>query len=119
MTKIVSSLTTYGSSTHSKYFSDREAQLYKTELGHLEDLPGQRYHPGSKGLARRLTSCLIAVADDDYLPRIEVDFPALSPAIDIPFENDLGSVLKLSIHLPIAVRSDHIGKLAVASVSMK
>lgn len=36
------------------------------------------------------------------------------PVIDIPFEDDLGSVLKVSIHLPIAVHPDHTGKLGAA-----
>jgi hypothetical protein len=59
-------------------------------------------------------SRLVAVADDDHLPRFEVDFPTLSPVVDIAFEDDLGPVLELGIHLPIAVRPDHAGELRVA-----
>ena len=38
--------------------------------------------------------CLIAVADDDHLPRLEVDFPSLNPVVDIALEDDLGPVLR-------------------------
>jgi hypothetical protein len=58
--------------------------------------------------------CLVAVADDNYLPRLEVDFPALSPVIDITLEDDFGPVLKVGVHIPVAVRPDHTGELRVA-----
>jgi len=59
-------------------------------------------------------SRLVAVADDDHFPRFEVDLPTFDPVVDIALKDDLGPVFEVGIHLPVAVRPDHTGKLGIA-----
>jgi hypothetical protein len=45
---------------------------------------------------------------------IEPVIGTFDPVIDIAFEDDLGPVFELDVHLPVAVRPDHTGRLGVA-----
>jgi len=57
---------------------------------------------------------LVAIADDEHLPRVDIDFPTLDRVVHIAFEDDLCVIFEVCIHLPVAVRPEHTGELGVA-----
>ena len=57
---------------------------------------------------------LLTFTDSRHLPRFETYLAALTPEIDVPFEDDLHTALKLDIHILVPTFPKHTPEFAVA-----